>query len=488
MRRRSALLLCLAAAGLVTLVALEPRLHYSFPSMIDDWVAILEAPGQLRDVLLLGNPEVNRYRPGYTIWSALQWHTLGAPDSFLAPLLWGVLRAALLVTGVTVLAAVLVAPRALPGRRLDPRWLLVAGVPIAALTAPSLAVDVARYGPQEPLLVGCMALGAALLVRTFDELLEPDRPRPWILVATAAGLLLWVFGVLQKESSVCVLLLAPFLWPTLRAERQRWWGLGGGRRRLLAALGAVVLFPVGLMVVRLLELSSSDERLYGEIAAAKSFQARLWDQLTRAPEVLHTPLPSLIVVAAVVLLAVGSRRAGPDWLAFGLLLVAFGFVAFAAETGVVTSRYYLPAIVLAALALARASAELGSRTTLAAGTALVIFGTLQAVDARGWVEDWVDVERSREALVREAAARTAGGCEVGVTGLNVELVRALPVLAPLADEPPRGCRPGERYLVVIDPGGPGTETPPDDPVLSACAPEPQPVYASEVGKLLRCTA
>jgi hypothetical protein len=75
-----------------------------------------------------------------------------------------------------------------------------------------------------------------------------------------------------------------------------------------------------------------------------------------------------------------------------------------------------------------------------------------------------------------------------VIGLNVELVAALPVLMPLADEPPHDCVRGERFMVVIDPGGPGTETPPDDPTLSACAPEHEPVWNSHVGKILRCTA
>jgi hypothetical protein len=77
---------------------------------------------------------------------------------------------------------------------------------------------------------------------------------------------------------------------------------------------------------------------------------------------------------------------------------------------------------------------------------------------------------------------------VGVIGLNVEFVRAVPVLMPLAKEPAHDCSGSERYLVVIDPGGPGTVTPPTDPVLAACGPEPRPVYSSEIGKILRCTA
>jgi hypothetical protein len=189
-----------------------------------------------------------------------------------------------------------------------------------------------------------------------------------------------------------------------------------------------------------------------------------------------------------VLLAATLVRRGTDWLSIGLLVVALAFLVAASETGVVASRYLLPPIVLCALVLARSAASLGSVAVIATGAVLIAGGAWQARDARGWTQWWVDGERARTALVREAAARAAGGCRVDVTGLNVELVLALPVLMPLADEAPRDCEPGERFMVVIDPGGPGTETPPDDPTLVACAPEPEPVWSSNVGKILLCTA
>ena len=101
--------------------------------------------------------------------------------------------------------------------------------PLAALTAPSLAIDMARYGPQEPLLVGCMALGAVLLVRSHRRRCSgPRAVTARTVAAIAAGLVLWAFGVFQKEPSICVLLLAPFLLPTLRAQRPRWARLDGG--------------------------------------------------------------------------------------------------------------------------------------------------------------------------------------------------------------------------------------------------------------------
>jgi hypothetical protein len=115
-------------------------------------------------------------------------------------------------------------------------------------------------------------------------------------------------------------------------------------------------------------------------------------------------------------------------------------------------------------------------------------GLSPARSAHDWVASWVAGERTRESIVRAAAARAAGGCEVRAVGLNVELVAALPVLMPLAHEPPHGCTPGERFVVVIDRGAPGTVTPPDNPILAACRPEPKPVETVDVADIFRCTA
>ena len=481
-------MICLGVVGVVVLWAIEPRFHQSFPSMIDDWQAIKTAPENLRDILRLGIPEGQRYRPGFIAWSALQWHTLGAPDGFVGPQFWGTARLATLVLGVTLLGLLLIESGRSRIRGLDPRWLLVAGVPLAVVTVPSLAIDEASYGPQEPLMVGCMALGAALLVRTFDMLLGPSTVMARTVAIAIGGFVLWSFGVLQKETSTCVLLLAPFLWPTIREQRGRWASLDRRRRCAIGVVAAGVLLPFVPMVTRTVQLALADKRVYEEAAAAKGFAARLSDQLSQADDILNSPLPTVLLASAFVLLAVRIFRHGADWLSIGLLAVGIAFVVFAAEVGVVASRYYLPPIALAAFVLARSAVSLGSVVVVATGLVLIAAGVAQARSSHGWVQWWVDGERDRETVVREAAARWAGGCEVDVTGLNVELVAALPVLMPLADETARGCSKGERFLVVIDFGGAGVATPPDDPLLSACAPEPEPVWSSYVGKILRCTA
>jgi hypothetical protein len=486
MRVRLGVLVCLAVVTLAVGWAVGPRFHHGFPSMVDDWSAIENSPAQLREALRLRNPEGLRYRPGFIAWNALQWHTLGAPGDRVGPRLWELLRVAVLIVGVTLLALLVAESRRPRVGGRDARWLLVAGVPLAVLTVQPLTVDLSRYGPQEPLLVGCMALGAVLFVHALDALLEPAPAVARTAAAAALGFVLWSFGVLQKETSTCVLLLAPFLVPTILDQRARWRRIGRGQRLAIGVVAAGIVLPFVPMVVRTIQLGLADQRFYEEAAAAQSFTARLVDQL-RIGDSLHGQLPGLIVFGAVVVVVATALRVGVDWLSTGLLVVALAFVLFAADAGVVATRYYLPPLVLAALALARAAVPLGPAVVSVVGAVLVAGGLVQAHDARGWVEQWVAGERAQETVVREAAGRAAAGCGIRVTGLNAEYVLALPVLMPLADAASRDCRPGERFVVVLDYGAPGDATPPTDPVLEACAPEERPVWSSYLGKILRCT-
>ena len=485
MSARAQLGACMAVVGLVCLFMIEPRLHHDFPSMIDDWSAIAKAPDQLRDVLVLRNPEKQRYRPGFVMWNALQWHTLGAPERFVGPQLWNLLRVMLLAVGLTALADLLLRG---PDRRsfLDPRLALVVATPLVVLTTPTLAMDFARYGPQEPLMVGGMALGVALLVHAVDRLLEPGPAARGTLLAAVAGAVLWAFGVLQKETSSCVLLLAPFLWPTVRAQRPRWGRLDRERRRSLLGIGAVVLLPFVPIVARSIQLATADERVYESYAAGRSIWTRIWDQVITADDALDTPLFGILLVAALaapVLVALRRRRV--DWLTVGLVVTGVAFVLFAAESGVVVTRYYLPPLALFSLAFARAAAAWGALVTVAAALVLGATGVVHARDARDWVRYWVGGERRQEALVRTVAALDGGGCRVRVTGQNVELVEALPVLEPFAREPPRKCSPGPGVVVVID-GPRGPETPPTDPVLVDCRPAPAPFWHSDLATISQC--
>ena len=273
-------------------------------------------------------------------------------------------------------------------------------------------------------MVGCMALGAALLVRTFDMLLGPSTVIARTVAMALGGFVLWSFGVLQKETSTCVLLLAPFLWPTIGSA-----GAGAnpqGRRCAIGVVAAGVLLPFVPMVTRTVQLALADERVYEDAAAAKGFAARLSDQLSQADDILNSPLPTVLLASAFVLLAVRIFRHGADWLSIGLLAVGIAFVVFAAEVGVVASRYYLPPIALAAFVLARSAVSLGSVVVVATGLVLIASGVAQARSGHDWVQWWVDGERDRETVVREAAARWAGGCEVDVPGGTSSSSRRFP--------------------------------------------------------------
>jgi hypothetical protein len=454
--------------------------------MIDDWSAISKSPHQLREVLSFGNPESQRYRPGFILWNALQWHTLGAPNSFLGPQFWNLLRIALVVVGVTALTGLLLSPGGNSRSRFDARWLLVTAVPLTVVTAAALPIDFARFGPQEPLMVGGMALGAVLVADATDRLLDDHSIGPAVVATTLGGVALWWLGVLQKETSICVLALAPFLLPTVRRQRARWSRLRHRRKVLLYALGAALLLPFFPMAVRTMQLAAADTRVYEEFAE-ESLLLRLWEQFELADEFLHTPLFGVVALTAFVV-AIGQLLSSrPDWLAIGLMVTALAFVVFAAESGVVATRYYLPPLTLLCIAIARSIASLGQRAALALGVVAIGSSLVHLPYARNWVEWWVDTERGREALVRQAAALHEGGCVVEVTGQNVEFVEALPVLMTLADEPARGCQPGVRYLVVID-GDTGRVTGPDDPLVARCKPDSSPVWSSLLATIQRCTS
>lgn len=157
--------LSFAAAAFGTAVGLAviaPRFSIGGPSLIDDWNAILSSPGQLRDLSEFLSPDGGRFRPGWTAWNYLQWHTTGAPANLLGPRFWGAGRLALLVVGLATFTALLLAGR----RRTlgEPIYAALVGLPaLLVVTVPAFGVDLARYGPQEPLLIGAMTLGGSLV-------------------------------------------------------------------------------------------------------------------------------------------------------------------------------------------------------------------------------------------------------------------------------------------------------------------------------------
>ena len=140
--------------------------------MIDDWLALSLSSDDVRTALTFGMPEDLRYRPAWIIWNYLQWHTLGAPEALGRPLIWELLRVATLVIGFVAAAAAVSARRAANGHNVIVRSLLVGGAVMAVVTIPAIAVDIARYGPQEPLMVGLLCASGALFAHTLRKAMD----------------------------------------------------------------------------------------------------------------------------------------------------------------------------------------------------------------------------------------------------------------------------------------------------------------------------
>ena len=209
-------------ASVVALSALatwliSPRFALDLPSLVDDWGAIARSPDQLADVLRLTNPEAQRFRPSWILWNYLQWHTFDAPGGLVGPNVWNVLRIVVLVAGLT-LATALALPT--PRSRADAvlRALLAATPVLMILSIPKFAPELARFGVQEPLLVGGMALGGSLLVLAARSVLDERAIPAWrVFVLAFAGGVFWVVGVYQKEASLAVV-------PLLVATAIAGWG------------------------------------------------------------------------------------------------------------------------------------------------------------------------------------------------------------------------------------------------------------------------
>lgn len=452
---RAALVGRLALVAVTALVSawavwlVSPRFDLDTPSFVDDWQAIARAPDQLADALRLTNPEEQRFRPGWILWNALQWHTFGAPTEMVGPNLWGVLRIVVLVAGLSLLTWLL-----LPAAR---SWwaalvaAAIAGVPaLLVVTVPKFARDLAAFGPQEPLLVGGMALGGSLLVLAGRSLLDATRPVRWSTIALgAAGCVLWALGAYQKETSLAALPLVAAVLFVGRARLAGWRSLDRRRRGALAALGVLAALPLVHVALESLRIVLSGDLVYdaevdGGAGAARGLR-ELYDWAHEAlPEDYRRAVAAAVVLTAVVALV--RRRL--DLLALGALASGFLALALAGQSGVVTTRYYIPAFALAmvalAVSLARLPAPLQVLGLLAIGLVVV-----SPFVPRDEVEIWASAEDQAGALVERAAALDRAGCTVAAAGLEPEHAEALPVL--MAVERPSSavaCEAGGTYFVL----------------------------------------
>jgi hypothetical protein len=406
--RTTVVLLGAALAIAAALAMIAPRFAHTFPSMVDDWAAIENSLDELPEALTGRNPEELRYRPGWIVWNAVQWHTLGAPTHRWGPEVWGMLRLAVLALGLSALAATVVHwPRGRRGRLTAAA--LVAGVPLAVMTIPAFAVDIARWGPQEPLQVGSMSLGAALIAWSLRTAASGSRGRQQ-LAALVAGVAFWWIGVLQKETSLAVVALVPFLWAHVRRSRPEWRHLTRERPMLLSSAAVGVVAPLLLVAWYTVALATADRRVYGAQVSPEGLLGRLGGQLNDVDGTLGTPF-AWVVIASAFLALIWAIDRDVDWLALGLLACALTFTVWSSQTGVVQSRYYLPPTALVVLALVRTASTRPRHLLVPA-----VVATLLADRLNGGHEgavDWV-IREGAENATRQGVVLVLGGLALGI--------------------------------------------------------------------------
>ena len=441
---------------------ISPRFDLETPSLTDDWAAITRSDDQLHEIVRGSNPEEQRFRPGWIVWNYLQWHTLDAPHGLIGPNAWNIARILVLVAGLTLLTALALPP---PGSRLEAALhAAAAGLPaFVVVAAPKLAVDLTRFGPQEPLLVGAMALGGSLLVLGARRLLDPRLTLVGGIALVACGSAFWALGAYQKEVALAVL---PLLTAALFAGRARlagWRPLSTARRVVLGAFAAVALLPLLHIAIESARIATRGDLVYdARIDSGRGTWAgvqALWDWADEA-------LPwagRVMAVAAVVLTAlVVVLRRNVDLLALGA--VASGALSFvmAGQSGVVATRYYMPAYALFAVALALSLVRLPPAVQLA-GILLVVFAFLPPTETRNEVKLWALDQALDGTFIREVATRVSAGCTVASAGLDEEPGQAFPVLMAIEGESSPPCPVGGTYFVL----GPQQER---RGLLRACAP------------------
>ena len=433
-------------------------------SMVDDWSAISMSPGQVHDLVRLVYHETGRFRPGFASWNYLQWYTLDGPNGMIGPNIWAVARIALLAGGLVTFTAL-----ALQGRKaLPPVWtfVLVLLPSVVVLSTPAFGVDLARFGPQEPALVGGMTLGGSLIVLGMRIVAGSSRGlRAAALLVP--GYVLWLYGVYQKESAVCAFVLVPFLLLGAPDLKRRVHDLGGPRRHVLAVLAAAAVLPVLHVGWESIKIRRQGDLIYGMDVQAKSKALTLFgDALDKMSSALGSRIGWLLVGVVLVGIAVSAVRRRVDWLALGLFLTAGTALLWSAQSGFAASRYFMPTIALLAVAAALVIGSIGRealRIAAVAVLALPCVWSLAQTGARVGVEKWAAVERQENRFVAAVRGEYRSGCPVVVSGLDAERTLALPVLVKLDGGRRRTCAGSDFFLIL-------NVAEPDTALSGACAP------------------
>ena len=373
------------------------------------------------------------------MWAFLSWHTLGAPDSMIGPNAWNTLRFLLFVLPLAALPLVLARPR-----RAFPAWagiVAAATIPAVIVATPQLAVQFARLGPAEPLMVGGMAAGCALVLLGARRSLAGEehslfgRAWPWLF-----GWPLWLLGVYQKEASICFVAGAGFLYLFLAdrwaPERPRADLL---RRRPVQVAAVLLLVPLVHMGVKVASIGTGERTVYGAATPSSpgDYVARLrsafgiqWHFMDVTLETPAWRVAAVAVTLTTLAIAWRRRRADPPWLPLALVAMAWTIFVFQGLTlaGGVAARYFIPTLSLIALTAGILVLEHGGSVVRLAAAGAAVIVLVGSVAARGEVADWSLGVRAEDAAVEAVAALDPRRCRVHVSGLGVESATALRVL------------------------------------------------------------
>lgn len=292
------------------------------------------------------------------VWNYFQWHILGAPESLIWPNVASVCRVLLLVSGLVVVTAL-----ALGAQRATDRlsaFALVLLPPLLVVTVPQFGVDFVRFGPQEPVLVGGVMLGGSFLFLGCRDLVSGDasRRRTRVALLLLLGYPLWLLGLYQKESSVCVaVVVALVAFGNRHSLRRGFAALDRGKQVLLAAVGVAAALPLAHVAVEAVVIARGQSVLgAGESPTERA--RHVGTALRAMTSVLGTPIGSwlLLIVGAHVAVRLLQRK--PDWTQIALLVGALVSLAWSTQIGLYPSRYYLPFLSLLAVAFSRLLSEL----------------------------------------------------------------------------------------------------------------------------------
>jgi hypothetical protein len=447
------------------LAVLSRRFDLSSPSMVDDWYFAGHPAESLAGLIHpFLHPVASRFRPAWNLWGELEWHTFGAPDTLTGPNLWGGLRVVLFVAGALLVPAV-VAATSQPRPRPVALAVLVGAMGLLLFSGPSSDVDLFRLGPTEPVLVGAMSCGAALLLYGTGRLIDARRhPASWAgwalpLAALGGGLGLWLLGVYHKEASVTFFVLAPFLY---RFLRRRWRQIGRIDRPLwrygpFQVTAALMLLPLVHIAVVTETISGRGASLYGaspphgisgwagRAIDALSFQWSHWAGIVGTGTWRIAAISILVLLAASVL----RMRKTLPWLPIGLIVTGWAALILQGFPLHEESRYYIPSMVLfgaAALLLLAQSPGWLQWTGAAAAVALAV---TNVSGVRNAVDQWSGREKDDARAAGLIALLHPASCPVYMNEIDIERSEAMPRVLSFTGVPLRGpCRRGAGTIIV----------------------------------------